>query len=85
MVTETRYFNIILFGSLEDGKVVIDLVRFIVDKDGTVKVIRTFGAHPLLLKEARRIIELLPRMIPGERGGRAVRVPFAVPINFYML
>lgn len=33
MVAEPWYFNAVLLGSLEDGKVVIDLVRLVVDED----------------------------------------------------
>lgn len=32
MVAETRNFNTILLGSLEDGEIVIDLIRFVVDE-----------------------------------------------------
>ena len=33
MVAEAGDLNIIFFGGLEDGEVVIDLVRFVVDED----------------------------------------------------
>ncbi|MDB9850527.1 energy transducer TonB, partial [Flavobacteriaceae bacterium] len=32
--------------------------------------------------EALRIIEKLPKMIPGKQRGRPVRVPFSIPITF---
>ena len=32
--------------------------------------------------EALRIINLLPKMIPGKKDGRPVRVPFSIPIIF---
>jgi len=35
-----------------------------------------------LEKEAQRIITKLPRMTPGIQRGRAVRVPYSVPITF---
>jgi protein TonB len=35
-----------------------------------------------LEKEARRIIENLPQMIPGKQRGKAVRVPYSIPITF---
>ena len=57
-------------------------VQFTVGKDGTVKGIRTRGPHPVLEKEAARIISLLPRMSPGRVDGREVRVPFSIPIGF---
>ena len=35
-----------------------------------------------LEKEAKRIIDKLPRMTPGRQRGRPVRVPFSIPITF---
>ena len=55
---------------------------FIVDKDGSVAKLRTFGAHPILMEESRRFMALLPRMRPGKQKGRPVRVPFAIPLTF---
>jgi hypothetical protein len=39
----------------------------------------------LLEKEAQRIISLLPKMLPGKQRGRAVNVPYSIPINFQYL
>ena len=33
MVAEARDFDAVLFGSLEDGEVVVDLVGFVIDED----------------------------------------------------
>ena len=40
------------------------------------------GPDKNLEKEAARIIAKLPRMTPGRQRGRAVRVPFSIPITF---
>jgi protein TonB len=40
------------------------------------------GPDKNLEKEAKRIISLLPQMIPGKQRGRPVRVPFSIPITF---
>ncbi|MBT8267539.1 MAG: energy transducer TonB [Bacteroidia bacterium] len=61
------------------GKV---FVLFEINKDGVVSGIQTRGPDKLLEKEAARIIGLLPKMIPGKQRGRAVRVPYSIPINF---
>lgn len=61
------------------GRVVLS---FIVEKDGTlsyIKVIR--GLHSLLEKEAIRIIESMPKWIPGKQNGQPVRVQFFLPMN----
>jgi len=61
------------------GKV---FVVFVIDKDGYVSNIRSRGPDKILEKEAERIIKLLPKMIPGKQRGRAVKVPYSVPIVF---
>ena len=57
-------------------------VNFVIDKDGTITSIRMRGPDKNLEKEAQRIIAKLPRMTPGKQRGRAVRVPFSIPITF---
>ena len=57
-------------------------VQFIIDKDGSIVGIRTRGPHPILEIEAKRIISILPKFIPGYVDGKAVRVPFSMPITF---
>ena len=57
-------------------------VQFVIDKDGSITSIRTRGPDKNLEKEAHRIISKLPTMTPGKQRGRAVRVPFSIPITF---
>jgi protein TonB len=57
-------------------------VQFIISKDGSITGIQTRGLDKNLEKEANRIISKLPKMIPRKQRGRAVRVPFSIPINF---
>ena len=57
-------------------------VNFIISKDGSITNIRMRGPDKNLEKEAERIIAKLPTMIPGKQRGRAVRVPFSIPITF---
>ena len=57
-------------------------VNFVIDKDGGITSIRMRGPDKNLEKEAQRIISKLPRMTPGKQRGRAVRVPFSIPITF---
>jgi TonB family protein len=58
------------------------LTTFIIDKDGTITNIQMRGPDKNLEVEAKRIISLLPQMIPGKQRGRPVRVPFSIPITF---
>ena len=57
-------------------------INFVIDKDGSITSIRMRGPDKHLEKEAQRIISKLPRMTPGKQRGRAVRVPFSIPITF---
>jgi len=57
-------------------------VSFIIDKDGSINNKTMRGPDQNLEKEAQRIISKLPQMIPGKQRGRAVRVPFSIPITF---
>ncbi len=58
-------------------------VMFTIDAKGNIISIKTRG-NPILEEEARRIIELLPKMEPGKHHNRPVSVPFSIPISFSM-
>ncbi|WP_052467080.1 energy transducer TonB [Psychroserpens damuponensis] len=55
---------------------------FRIDTEGNIVFIQSRGSHPRLSEEADRIISLLPKMIPGKQRGKAVIVPYSLPINF---
>ncbi|WP_281542338.1 energy transducer TonB [Maribacter aestuarii] len=57
-------------------------VMFVIQKDGSIGNVRMRGPDKNLEAEAARIIGKLPRMTPGKQRGRAVRVPFSIPITF---
>jgi protein TonB len=57
-------------------------VMFKIDKKGNVTGVRSRAPHPRLEKEAARVINLLPKMKPGRQRGRAVVVPYSLPITF---
>lgn len=57
-------------------------VIFKIDKTGEVVGIRARAPHPGLEKEAARVIGLLPKMQPGKQRGKAVTVPYSLPIVF---
>lgn len=59
-------------------------VQFIIDEKGNITNIQLWGPDKNLKKEARRMIEKSPKMIPGKQRGRAARVPFSYPITFWL-
>lgn len=77
-----KKFNTDLVGDLGlSGKQWISVV-FKIDKNGNVTGVRSRAPHPRLEKEAARVINLLPKMKPGRQRGRAVVVPYSLPITF---
>ena len=58
--------------------------QFVVNSDGSISDIEILrGVHPSLDAEAIRVIEAMPKWIPGRnQGGEAVNVLFRIPINF---
>ena len=57
-------------------------VIFTIGADGVVKNLRMRGPDRLLENEAKRMIDLLPQMIPGKQKGKKVDVPYSIPISF---
>ncbi|WP_405573612.1 energy transducer TonB [Winogradskyella sp. Asnod2-B02-A] len=57
-------------------------VTFKVDKTGEIIDIKAKAPHPKLIKEAIRVINLLPKLKPGKQSGKTVIMPFSVPIIF---
>ena len=58
-------------------------LRFVVEKDGSitnVKIIRDIGGG--CGREAKRVVEMMPKWIPGKQNGKPVRVQFNMPITF---
>ena len=57
-------------------------VTFKIDKTGRVADIRSRAPHPRLEQEAERVVNSMPRMIPGKQRGVPVGVLYALPIMF---
>jgi len=57
-------------------------VQFKVDKNGEVTDVLARASHPALEREAKRVINLIPQMIPGTQKGEKVGVLYSLPILF---
>ena len=57
-------------------------VIFKIDVTGNIVGARARAPHPELEQEAVRVINLLPKMKPGKHKGKAVIVPYSLPIMF---
>ena len=63
------------------GKVIC---QFTVNKDGSIvdiQILRSSG-HDALDKEAKRVIESMPKWAPGKQRGKPVRSRFTLPVTF---
>tara|TARA_R110002049_G_scaffold285400_1_gene466271 strand:+ start:16824 stop:18611 length:1788 start_codon:yes stop_codon:yes gene_type:complete len=57
-------------------------VIFRINQNGNVDNMQFRSSHPDLEREANRVIALLPKMQPGRQRGKAVSVPYSLPIIF---
>lgn len=63
-----------------EGRVV---VTFIINKDGSIASAKVSkSVHPLLDREAMRVIGMMPKWKPGLQNDKPCRTMFAIPINF---
>lgn len=59
------------------------ICTFIVERDGSITDTRVArSVDPSLDKEAVRVINSMPRWIPGKQNGTACRVKFTLPVTF---
>ena len=70
--------------AMEDGIQGRVSVLFIIDKDGSISNVQVKGPKggELLEKEAKRVIEKLPKFKPGMQRGKPVKVKYSQPITF---
>ncbi len=60
-------------------------VSFFIEKDGTVSHVKILRSpHPILSKEAMRVVREFPKWKPGEQDGKKVRVQFNMPLRFVL-
>lgn len=77
-----KKFNTDLAGDLGLSGIQKISVFFKIDKTGEIVDIKARAPHPRLEQEAIRVVSLLPKMKPGKQRGKAVRVPYYLPIKF---
>ncbi|WP_163212888.1 energy transducer TonB [Bacteroides sp. 519] len=59
------------------------IIQFIIEKDGSISeatVIRSL--HESFDREALRVINIMPKWIPGSQEGELKRVKYVIPISF---
>jgi len=59
------------------------IVTFVVERDGSITDARVVkSVDPALDKEAVRVIQSMPKWIPGKQNGKAIRVKYTLPVTF---
>jgi len=56
--------------------------QFTVDKNGNITDVKIRTPHPVLEKEAKRVIDKIPSMTPGYQQNKPVGVIYNLPIKF---
>ena len=65
------------------GRVV---VKFIVEKDGSISNVEVDrSVYPSLDNEAMRVVKAMPKWIPGQINGKAVKVKWSFPFTFRLI
>ncbi|OYX24947.1 MAG: hypothetical protein B7Z06_08125 [Flavobacteriales bacterium 32-35-8] len=57
-------------------------VLFKISAEGNIVDAQARAPHPALEKEAVRVVNTLPKMLPGKQKGKNVMVPYSLPIVF---
>lgn len=59
------------------------IINFVVDDDGSISHVKVAkSVDPALDREAMRVVESMPKWIPGKQNGECVRVRYSVPVVF---
>lgn len=59
------------------------IISFVVEDDGSISHVKVVKpVDPVLDREAMRVVESMPKWIPGKQNGECVRVRYSVPVVF---
>ncbi len=59
-------------------------LKLLIEKDGSISSVQVgyTNANDELIQEAKRIVKMMPKWIPGSQDGQLLRVYALVPIRF---
>ncbi|HLV71006.1 MAG TPA: energy transducer TonB, partial [Xanthomarina sp.] len=77
-----KNFNADLAKTLDLKGSVKIFVFFKIDRQGNITEAKARAPKPELEVEAVRVVNMLPKMTPGRHDGKAVNVPYYLPIKF---
>jgi protein TonB len=60
-------------------------VTYLINKEGKVTNVEILkSVHPSLDREAKRVVWLIPDMVPGKQRGNPVNVRYVFPVKFIL-
>jgi protein TonB len=75
--------NLVQPDDLEAGEKVVVMVRFVVEKDGTIAAATLLNSGRKDLDEnVLRTVQKMPKWVPGMQHGNRVAVYFKLPVTF---
>lgn len=78
-------FNTGLFKNLNlNEKRIRVYAQFTIDVTGKATNVKVRTAHPQLERETKRVLHLLPRLIPGKQNGKPVETQYNLPLIFIL-
>lgn len=67
------------YANRQHGKV---WVEFLITNTGSIQIVQVRSPYPVFENEARRVINKMPKMIPGKQNGKEIHVRYTIPITF---
>lgn len=67
------------YANRQQGKV---WVEFLITNTGSIQIVQIRSPYPVFENEARRVINKMPKMIPGKQNGKEIHVRYTIPITF---
>jgi protein TonB len=85
LAARSKFFsqNLVLPKTVLDMKTKKVFVSFIVNVDGSLQDIALLKSlHEEYDQEALRVVNLMPKWVPGSQSGKKVRVKYILPVEF---
>lgn len=78
-ITNNQKFPESAYANRQQGKV---WVEFLITNTGSIQIVQIRSPYPVFENEARRVINKMPKMIPGKQNGKEIHVRYTIPITF---
>lgn len=59
-------------------------ISFKIDKNGDIIDVKVKAPHPTIIDEVKKVMYLLPKIIPGKQTGKNVNVKYSIPFTLFI-